>query len=284
MFLNNTKQASMIAAGVAGMSLFAASAALAEGPNLLDKGFYADLGTFIVNTDTTMTLNGQTAGEVPGKPVNWEHDFGKGDVTRFRFDGEWRFADRHKIRAMIFDYSHSKSTTINDEIDWDGTVYPINANVEGKMSFSVYELAYEYAFMRRPDFEVTGSIGLHYTDFKAKLSGTWTTSGEGGGTVSASKEGSVGAPLPVIGVRGLWRIGGDFWLDAMAQYFAMNIDGYDGHLSDLKAVVMWQPVSWGGVGIGYNRFGVDVTAHKDKFNGNLNWAYQGPQIFYSVKF
>ena len=278
----NARPSWLIAAGAAG-ALFAASGAVrAEAPNLLDAPFYASLGTFIVNTDTNLRLDGETQGEfLPGTPVDWEKNFGDGDSTRFRLDGYWRFAERHKVRMMFFNSSTSGSKTIDREIDWNGEVFPVDAKVKGEMSFNIIELAYEYAFMRRDNFELTGTAGLHYVDFSAKLSAN-VNNGEV--TQKVQEDGSVGAPLPVFGGRALWHMGGDFWLDASAQWFALSIDEYDGSLTDLRLAVMWQPMKWAGVGVGYNRFKVDVDVNKDKFNGNLNWTYSGPQIFYSVGF
>jgi hypothetical protein len=36
--------------------------------------------------------------------------------------------------------------------------------------------------------------------------------------------------------------------------------------------------------LGYNQFNVDVDVDADKFNGSLNWKYNGPMAFYSVSF
>ena len=80
---------------------FSPMAAVAEdAPNLLTIPFYLALGTYIVDSDTEVSLNGDSG---QGTSVDWENTFGGGDVTRFRFDGQWRFADRHKARFMWFD-------------------------------------------------------------------------------------------------------------------------------------------------------------------------------------
>lgn len=271
-----------LAASVVGALLLSSAARAADGPNLLDQGFDVSLGTFIVNQDTKVRLDGQTAGDVvPGTPVDWEKNFGDGDTTRFRLDGYWRFAERHKVRMMWFNSSRSDSTTINREIEWQGETFPIDAKVKGESKFQIIELAYEYAFMRRENFELTGTAGIHYTDFSTSLSANIN---DGEVVRHVKKEGSVGAPLPVFGGRALWHMGGDFWLDASGQWFALSIDQYDGSVTDLRAAAIWQPSKWVGVGLGYNRFKIDVNVDQDKFRGNLNWAYSGPQLFYTVHF
>ena len=49
-------------------------------------------------------------------------------------------------------------------------------------------------------------------------------------------------------------------------------------------VLNWQPKSWGGLGVGYDHFSVNVDVDSNNFSGKMNWAYHGPMIFYSVSF
>ena len=174
-----------------------------------------------------------------------------------------------------------RSTTIDRDIEWQGETFPISTKVKGESKFNIIELAYEYAFMRGDNYELTGTAGIHYTDFSVSLAANIN---DGEVTRHVKKEGSVAAPLPVFGGHYLWRMGGNFWLDTSAQWFALSIDEYDGSVWDAKIDAIWQPSKWVGIGLGYNHFKVDVDVNKDKFNGNLNWEYDGPRIFYTVHF
>ena len=71
---------------------------------------------------------------------------------------------------------------------------------------------------------------------------------------------------------------------ANVQIFSLSYDVYDGRVIDSRIGVLWQPKDWVGVGIGYNRFDVDIDVEKNSFRGSLEWIYDGPQIFYSVSF
>jgi len=85
-------------------------------------------------------------------------------------------------------------------------------------------------------------------------------------------------------VRGLWSLPHNLWLNATAQYFTLSIDEYDGSLQDYKLMLTWQPKKWLGLGIGYNRFAVDVDVDSSNFAGSLDWTYDGPMIQYSAAF
>ena len=262
------------------LALSPIAAGAEDAPNLLTNPFYVALGSYIIETDTEASLDGSSS---EGTRVDWENTFGMGDVTRFRFDGQWRFADRHKARFMWFDNTRENTRTLEKEIVWGDETFPVSARTHAKFSFAVYELAYEYAFLRRENYEVAGAFGLHYTELELELSAKAESSG---GTLDEDikESGDVGAPLPVIGLRGLWALPHNFWIDAQAQYFALEIDNFDGSLTDLRLMVNWQPKTWLGLGIGYNQFTVDVDIEKSDFDGSLDWTYKGPMVFLSGSF
>jgi len=265
-------------AALAGVALFPlpALSESEDASDVLNDPFAIELGTYLVAADTTVRVDG-TAGQ--GTPVDLNHTFGSGDVSRIRFDGQWRFAEKHKLRALIFDYSRSQSKTISEDIEFGGETFPIDARVTAESKFSIYELGYEYAFLRRENYEVSGSFGLHYADFKLSLSATNPETSQ-----RISREASVGAPLPVFGLRGTWKLPHNLAIDLSGQFFSLTYGDYSGDVQDYRAVLVWQPKKWLGAGIGYDRFKVNVDVNTDKFDGNLNWTYQGPMIFYRASF
>jgi hypothetical protein len=269
-------------AGAAVLLLGAQAAFADETPNLLTDSFQVALGTFVVTSEPTVQLKGDTSN---GDRVDFDEALGGGDSQRFRLDSFWRFGDsgRHKVKAIAFSMNRSNSRTFDEDIEWGGDIYPVSAKINSEFKFSVIEAAYEYALLKRDRYELDASIGLHYTSLEASLKAKAETSG-GTLTGDISNSGSVDLPLPVIGLRGMWDLTHNFWLDATAQYFALSIDEYDGNLQDYRVLVTWQPKKWLGVGFGYNLFSVDVDIEKDKFNGSLDWTYSGPMVFYSASF
>ncbi len=253
-----------------------------DAPDLLTDPFSVSLGTFIVQTEPTVQLDGDTTA---GDKIDFDSEIGGADVNRFRLDAAWRFGetDRHKLRGFLFNVSRSRKKTINEDIVWGDDTYPVNAKVEFKMDFSVAELAYEYEFLKRDNYEVGASAGLHYTTFGAELR---AKASESGGSLSTDikNEGSVDLPLPVFGLQGTWRLPANLYANLSAQWFALSIDEYDGSLQDYRATLTWQPKSWLGIGIGYDQFSIDVDVQKDRFEGSLDWTYSGPMIFYNASF
>ena len=260
--------------------LLAAPTVLAEGePSLLDDRFEIALGTFGINSQPTVELNG-SAGSAS---VDFDKEIGGGDSFRARVDAQWRFAERHKVQFAAFGLNRSKERRIDQEIDWGDETFPVDANVKFESDFYVIQGVYDYSFLRRETWELGASIGLYWAHLETSLKADAASSG-GSLQADLSESASVDAPMPVIGLRGLWSLPYDFWLTASAQFFALSMDEYDGNLQDYRASVTWQPRKWLGIGVGYERFKVDVDVDKNDFNGTLEWTYDGPMIFYNASF
>jgi len=268
-------------AGSTLLAMFAGQAS-AEDTKLTQQPFQISLGSFTNESDLTIRADGEF--DETGTEFNWGDTFGDVDGTTIRLDGYWRINDRHHIRFMYAENSNERHRTLDRVIEWQGQEYPVDAEVDTEFGFYVVEVAYEYDFSKREDRELVLSAGLHYTAFSAELSGTWATPGGGGGTTTASNEASVGAPLPVIGARGMWNLGGNWWLDAQLQFFAVTFGDVDGTITNYRAAVIWQPKKWIGLGAGYDSFGIDVDVEADHLSGSLDWTYSGPQVFFNFAF
>jgi len=269
-------------AGGALLAMYAGHAA-AEDTQLTQQPFQISLGGFTNSSEITIRADGETGN---GTTFDWGDEFGDIDGTNVRLDSYWRINDRHHLRLMYTENSSRRTRVLDRDIEWQGETIPVNASVASEFGFYVVELAYEYDFSKREDRELVLSAGLHYTAFAAELIGTYNTPGGGGGTTTVGGEAKVGAPLPVIGARGMWNLGGNWWLDGQAQFFQVKLDGIDGSILNYRAAVIWQPKQWLGLGVGYDSFGidVDVDGDEDELNGSLDWTYSGPQFFFNFAF
>jgi hypothetical protein len=262
-------------AGFIGLSGSAAAGADSTGP--LDDTINVSLGTFLLKTDTRVSLNG-TAGQT-GSEVDLGRDLGFSDANRFRVDATWRFFKRHKLRLLYFDTNSHADKTLTRDLTIGDTTYPATANLHSTNSTTITELAYEYAFLKRENYEVTGSVGIHTVSFKLGVSGDGTINGQTG--QFSTESATTTAPLPVFGARGLWRFAPQWYFDGQAQYFALKVDNVDGHITDLRAGVTRMFGKHFGVGAGWNQFTTKVSIDKPSFEGSLRWRYSGAMLYIS---
>lgn len=259
--------------------------ALTPAQGLLNDRFIFSAGLFVVGTDISASLNGQST---TNPAIDFNETVGRdNNATRGRLDAMWRFAPKHVVRFVYFNYNATQSRVIDRDITFGDTTFNAGGNFSANTKFSVYELDYEYAFLKRPDYEVAASFGVHYTDLKLNLSGTGTVTGPGGtnsASGSVSKESDLPMPLPVIGVRGGWAVSPQVFLDARLQFFQLRSNGYDGHWSDAHVGATWMFTRHWGVGLGYDWFNTKVDVDRSNFNGNVKLGYSGLQAFVTGTF
>jgi hypothetical protein len=249
-------------------------------PDPLSDPFQLTLGAFMVSTRPAIRLDSATQ---DGDRVNWEREFGELESRRARFEAHWRFGERQKLEVAVFDAARERDATIDRDIRWGGQTYPADVNVDADFDFSIAEMAYAYAFLKRDRFEVLGSLGFHYTRLEASLV---AHAEESGGRLDAdlSESMNVDAPLPVVGVGGLWSLPSNLWLDASARFFVLTVGNYEGDLQRYQAALTWQPRAGLGIGFGYSHFTIDLKVTLSDLDGAIDWVYHGPMLFYRASF
>lgn len=269
---------------VATACALSASPAVAGDRGPIDQDFQVSLGGFFLDMETTVRLDGETTGT--GTEIDWEDEFNFKDQDRFRVDAFWRFAARHKVRLMYFEDNRGNTNVLTRDIEFGDFTFPLNLEVDTRLDTRIIELAYEYAFLRRENLELSGSIGIHNIKIEAGLRGFLSITGVGGAVelVDVEEVADGDGPLPVLGLHLLWNIGSNFYFDGLAQFFSARIDNYDGRLEDYKVGVTWFPLRNVGVGVGYNRFVTRLDIDKSAFTGRLKLQYGGPLAYVTVGF
>jgi len=246
---------------------------------LIDNSFVVNAGVYLVGTDMKVSLNGNAANT---SDIDLNSNLEKPtDAKRTRLDVLWRINPRHHVRFLYFNNDVTRTKTLAQDISYGDYTFQSGSYLESQSKLTVYELAYEYAFMREPNYEVAASAGVHYMDMSLQFSGNATYS-DGTTTYPASftsKTSNLPAPLPVIGIRAGWVVAPQWYLDAQAQFLQIKYEGYDGYWSDLRAGATWMFSKHFGVGMGYNAFAVHVDVSKPNFDGKLKLGYSGLQAF-----
>jgi len=255
---------------IAMLSILTAPAAMAQD----DQQFSLSLGVFITDRNTDTQIN--VAGQPGGTPVDLEADLGldRSDSV-FRIDGYYKFNAKHRIDFSLFDLSRIGSRTIAKEIDWNGTIYPIDTTIASDVDLNIYKLAYTWTFMQRDKGYLGVTGGLYIADMGARLTAPIIADRDGGG---------ITAPLPVIGLRGEHHFSEKLTFRASGELFAFSYGHFDGTMFDLFAGIDYQIFDKASLGLGLNTvtfaLGIDAT----DLNGEFDWRYDGAMIFLKYDF
>jgi hypothetical protein len=282
------RQKSLLAASAIAVLLTASAPAptRADSPteDLLNARFVISAGVFVVTSNIDGSLLGSA--NTSNQSVNFDKEFGTdADQTRWRGEVLWRITPTQHVRFSYFDDNVENTRSIDQDLPWGDYTFKAGSQVTAETKYRVYELTYEFAFLRRPTYEVVAIAGIHLDDVTLKLSGNASltvdtpTGPMEESAVFTTKSNSVPAPLPVFGFRGDWAVTPHVYLDASGQLFSMSYQGINGNWSELRAGATWMFSGHFGVGLGYDRFATHVDVGKANFTGRLNWGYQGLLIY-----
>ncbi len=265
--------------------LFAASTAQAadQGPILLGQDkFKISGGGFLTDFNSSMQIN--PGGEGSNKPIDIEDDLGlSASPNTFRLEGYWRVGPRHRILAGYYSLGRSGINTLETEVEWEDSVYPVGVEIDSALRLSIIPFSYAYSFIKRERWEVAASIGIHWMVLDASISGEAFVDGE---LVLSSNqaENEVKGPLPHIGLLVDFAPSPKWQIGTSIQYLDLSISKYHGKLIDFKVYVeyyIWRNV---GVGIQYNYVDVDVGVSDEDFAGRIGLQFNGPMGYLVAKF
>ena len=239
-----------------------------------DTKFSISVGVFLTDRNSKTRVDGTTG--MIGTEVDLEGDLrlNQSDSV-FRIDGYYRFNQKHRLDFSAFDLSRTASKVIEKDIQWKDTLFPIDTTVDSDIDLTIYKLAYTWSFMRRDKGYLGLTAGLYIADFGTRLKGE---------AIGALESDEVTAPLPVIGLRGQYDFTEKLSFRASAEIFALEYEDYSGSLYDIYAGLDYQFFTHVAIGIGINAVELNVEITKDRFNGDIDWRYDGGMLFFKFDF
>ncbi len=248
------------------------TAAVAEPAD--DERYSLSLGLFVTdrNSNTRVDASAGSSGTV----VDLENDLGLDTSDSvFRVDGYIRFAKKHRFDFSVFDLSRTSSTLIQRDIEWNGTLFPVDTVVDSTFDLSIYKAAYTWAFLQRDSGYLGVTAGLYVADFGYAVSAP---------TLGEREIAEVTAPLPVFGLRGERQFSEKWSFRASGEFFVLEYGDFDGSLYDLYVGLDYQVMDHMAVGIGINSVRVNIGITRPNASGNLDWRYDGGLIFLKFDF
>jgi len=236
-------------------------------PALQDRWMF-QLGAYAPKVETTASLNG--AGGMIGTAVNFEQDLNLTDRKVMpAVLASVRLGERWKVEGEYFALHRSGARAISRTINWGGNVYNIGTSVASEFDSDVYRLSAGYSFVKDGRRELGVALGAHVTDFSASLS----AAGVG------VRAGETLAPLPTIGVYGAYAFSPKWLLSGRLDYFSLNYDEYEGSLVNFSVGVDYRFTRNFGVGLAFRHVDYDVTVTKSKYNGGIEYKFNGPMLY-----
>ena len=266
------------------LALWASSSAFAQANTAEAKGgfepwpkAYAQLGVFLINTESTFLLGISNVGLGINLAVEKFLDL-EATNTAFRIDGGWRFTHnrRHKLTLSWFRLNREGTTTTTKDIELpDSTVISVGTGISSIFNFAIVRLKYNYSFVLDERIDLNIGAGVYLMPVTYGL-------GEIG---EPRTEQSTTAPLPVISVGFNVGLSPNWYIRQSAEWMYLEISGIAGRIVDLTLSIERTIYKRIALGLGLEALDISFDTEKDssypgvEVEGQYGFKYSGVQLY-----
>lgn len=246
--------------------------------------FYVNIGGFLTSVNTEARLDSTYYGK--GATLNFEKDLGLDDSqTVYRLDAGWRMTDRQQLLFTWYEINRDSSKTLTHDAVWGDYTFLAGSRAKASWDSTFYQVYYRFAFVQAPKGEFGGTVGVSYLDQSAHLEGWATLRSQGSSQAYYRKVSkSLNAPIPVIGLFGLYQFTPKFRMNGDIQYLKIKISGVDGQYTDARLNFEYFPWENVGFGAGWYYDEYEVWSSNPDWRGSFTYDFNGPVVYVSFKF
>lgn len=266
---------SLMAGAVAACT--AASAAASEALAGGEETIRVSVGGILTRFDSNVRVNGAVN---DGSLIDLERDGLDNKTENLVLSATWRPAARHRISGTYFGTKRSGSRVLESDVEIGDELVPAGSSLDVAAKERYLFADYAYSFVKTPEVEIAGVLGLYASRFSFDLSAE--TAETEPRTVTNSSSTTV--PLPLIGASIDWYAAPRLQLNASLTGLKAKIGDIDGSVWLLNAGVEYMVLRNVGVGLNFLHTGVNVAVTKPRFNGVIDWNSNNFMLFALVRF
>lgn len=187
-----------------------------------------------------------------------------------RLDRSW------SLFAEFYSVDRSREAVIDDDIVFDGVVYPASAAIRSAFDSQIYRLGVSYSVLHDASTDIDLSIGAHITEFATFIEGEVTANGTT--SVIDRRRREVLAPLPTIGFSVRQDILPRLDLSVRADAFSLALGDFEGRIINLQSTLSYRLASRLSLGLSYRKIDYKLEVEKADWTGRAKYAFAGPAV------
>jgi hypothetical protein len=216
---------------------------------------WIDLGGAYNEVGTNVALFGPKG---LGATIDFEETFDlPGTKTVGRMLGTARISPKRRyIDFGYVDVDRKGSRTLTQDIEFGDYTFKAGGQVSARFATQFIYAAFRYDFLHEDKIRISGSAGMTWLRLKASLQGQANFVEDSNGntiTTDFEKEGSTGAPVPMVGLNLDWALTRRLLVRTYNRFFKLNLDSFNGGLYENGIRLNWYFAKYFGLGLGFDR-------------------------------
>jgi hypothetical protein len=240
--------------------------------------FKVTAGLFLPVSSTNLQVG--LKGAAAGTEIDFEKDLAlNNSQLTFLANFQWRISSRSRINLNYYNMPRSSTHSLQRDITYNGTTYPVDATVTSNFNTAIYQVSYGYAILAKPNFELGVLIGTHTVGANASIALTGSA-----GSASGSTDFGFTAPLPDLGIWGGYAFNKRMALNLDMNYLALTVGDVTGKIFAYNISFLYRLMDKVDLTLGYSGLNINVDVTKTTTEGHLKWGYNGPSLGVSYSF
>ena len=260
--------------------LFAAAPLFAQpNPDLFPR-FSLTAGGYLADFGTKLRVDPHVEG-LPGTTIDLEKSLGlASSKTLTRGSIEWRPFRRHEIELSYFRTQRRGDLIIDQQIVYEDTTFPIQAEVHSRFDIEYYDASYTYWARQATNDGLGINLGIMGMSFNGALSATAP-----GTSLSLQQDAKTKVPLPVFGLEGRYAFGSRVTVSARGSVLPrVSFRNYQGEAYLARVAGEYRLARMIAIGAAWNYFDLNGAVDKTNFHANLGMRVSGVEAFLHIVF
>jgi hypothetical protein len=243
--------------------------------NIYDNKVQLTFGIFLPSINSTAQVNAET-GRI-GTIINLETAFSLPESQNlFRFNGLFRFDNKHSIEGYYYALNRSGSNVSKDSLIFGDIIIRVNSSFSAFFNATLYGGKYRYSIFNGESVEAGFSAGLSFLDIRVGAEVKFQNQ-------SASDEYNDLLFLPVLGFYNRINIIENLIFRSNVDMFALDIGKYDGVLFDFGVSMEYLFYKLFSAGFSYNVFSLNLNFNTSQ-TGKILYSHKGFMFFGKLYF
>lgn len=261
------------------LTSFYAQTADEKNPILIDD-LIIEAGLFFPSENVDLSVKGSTdIGIEEIEDIDFDETLGLSGVqTTFNLHFKWRFSKSNlwSMSGEYFRLSTKESITLDEEIEWEGVVYPVGGEARLGYSLSLYRIFFGRVISRGQKHEFGAGLGIHGLNTLGFIEGEAFADGQKTGFERS--EARAFLPLPNIGASYTWAPTTKWAFMARVDWFGVKIKNVSGGLWNVSPVVTYLFSKNFGASASYQFINFSAGLDQDNWNGGFDIGFEGPSV------